>query len=304
MNEKILYIECINGISGDMTLGALIHLGADAGLIEEEIKKLNPGEFELIPNETSKNGISGINLDVRIAKHKDHTHQEQNIKAYHFAENVIDTEGDKDFDGIQNIKKYRHAEDVITKDKPKKHHDHHSHTSYTKIKKMIEQSELTENAKGIALSIFKVIGLAEAAVHKTPLDEVSFHEVGAVDSIVDIVGTAIAIDMLGIDKVYCSPVHDGQGQIECRHGIIPVPVPAVMEMLKSSDIPIVIDTEVTTEMVTPTGFGILEGLKAEVKPVIGIKPEKVGYGFGKRDTGRFNAVRIIIGEEYIEENNG
>ena len=261
MGKTVLYIECTNGISGDMTLGALIHAGANEVKIEEELKKLNPGEFELKPCFAQKSGILGIDLKVVIPESShapSHAHS------------------------------HTHSHD-------------HSHTTYTSIKNMIENSELNDNVKNMALSIFKVIGIAEAAVHDIPLEEVAFHEVGAVDSIVDIVGTAIAIDLLYVDKVYCSPVHDGQGQIECRHGIIPVPVPAVMEMLKKSEIPIVINSDVTTEMVTPTGFGILEGLHAECKPVVEMMPDFVGYGFGNRETGRFNAVRVIIGEEFDEE---
>jgi uncharacterized protein (DUF111 family) len=124
---------------------------------------------------------------------------------------------------------------------------------------------------------------------------VVFHEVGAVDSIVDIVGAAICVDLLRVDEVYCSPVHDGSGFINCRHGLIPVPVPAVMEMLKGSGISIV-GEDVNTEMVTPTGFGILKGLGAKCARLPEIRVSDVGYGFGKRDTGRFNALRVIIGE--------
>jgi uncharacterized protein (DUF111 family) len=164
---------------------------------------------------------------------------------------------------------------------------------------MIDNSDLSANAKRMARDIFAVIAQAEAAVHNRKPEHVTFHEVGAVDSVLDIAGTAVAIDILGVDKILCGPVHDGQGFIKCQHGVIPVPVPAVMEMLKLSDIPLVIETDVKTEMVTPTGFGILEGLKAEFRPTVGILPEKVGYGFGKRDTGRFGAVRAILGKEYV-----
>ncbi|MDR0356985.1 MAG: LarC family nickel insertion protein [Clostridiales Family XIII bacterium] len=249
-DKRALYFECGAGISGDMALGALIHLGADAEAVKAELLKMDIGSFDLIPNCISKNGIRGVELDVII--------RDESLR------------------------------------------DAHAHVTYRHIKALIEGSGLSDNAKRMATNIFAVIGAAEAAVHGKNLDEVAFHEVGAPDSVIDIVGTAVAVDMMGVDRICCGPVHDGCGFIECRHGIIPVPVPAVMEMLKRSDIPLVIETDVTTEMVTPTGFGILEGLKAEFLPTFGVRPERIGYGFGKRDTGRFGAVRAILGEEYAQ----
>jgi uncharacterized protein (DUF111 family) len=159
---------------------------------------------------------------------------------------------------------------------------------------MIEDSALNDNVKRMAVSIFTVIAEAEAAVHDMPARDVVFHEVGALDSIVDIVGTAVCVDMLGADEILCSPVHDGSGFIHCRHGMIPVPVPAVMEMLKGSGISIV-GEDVDTEMVTPTGFGILKGLGARCARLPEMNIIGAGYGFGKRNTGRFNALRVILG---------
>jgi uncharacterized protein (TIGR00299 family) protein len=281
--EKVLYLECVAGISGDMTLGALIHLGADAEAIKTALSSLKIGPFNLVANYVSRSGVAGIDLDVIIYDEPQHDHD------YDIAESKDDEERRRiypqDHD-LGNPVEHGH-----------KAYDH-PHTTYRQITELIENSDLTENAKRMATDIFTVIGKAEAAVHGKNLEDVAFHEVGAMDSILDIVGTAVAVDILGIDHILCGPVHDGQGFIECRHGIIPVPVPAVMEMLKTSDIPVIIETDVTTEMVTPTGFGILEGLKAEFRETVGIRPEKVGYGFGKRATGRFGAVRVILGEEY------
>lgn len=250
---KALYIECNAGISGDMTLGALIDLGADLDVIKRELSKLHiHGEYSLVANKTQRSGISGTDLDV-----------------------VIKDEEDNDDDKL---------------------HQHHEHNSFSSIRKMIENSRLNPRVKKMSTNIFSVIAKAEAAVHETTIEKVVFHEVGAVDSILDIVGTAIAVDLLDVDRIYCSRVHDGTGFIECRHGTIPVPVPAVMEMMKNSRIPIIINEQVNTEMVTPTGFGILEGLNATFTPMLEIKIEGVGYGFGNRDTGLFSAVRISRGE--------
>jgi len=166
---------------------------------------------------------------------------------------------------------------------------------------MIEGSGITEGAKRYAIAIFDVIAEAEAAVHGVLKNDVAFHEVGALDSIIDIVGVAIAVDILGISEFYCSAPHDGSGAITCQHGIIPVPVPAVMKMAEGAGVPLIIDSDVCTEMITPTGFGIIKGLGAIFSPCLGILPEKAGYGFGKRDTGRLGAVRLTIGEKYEEE---
>jgi len=166
---------------------------------------------------------------------------------------------------------------------------------------MIEGSGISQKAKTYALAIFDAIAEAEAAVHGISKEKVAFHEVGAMDSIIDIVGTAIAVDILGVSEFYCSAPRDGSGTITCQHGLIPVPVPAVMKMAEGANIPIVIDSKVSTEMITPTGFGIIKGLGAKFEPCFGILPEKTGYGFGKRDTGRFGAVRLTIGEKYEEE---
>ena len=194
------------------------------------------------------------------------------------------------------------AEVVVFPDEEPGGHDEpdhmHAHRHYSDIRQMIDESGISETAKGYAQSIFHAIAEAEAAVHQTDIEDVAFHEVGALDSIIDIAGTAVAIDLLGATDFYCSAPHDGSGTILCRHGLIPVPVPAVVEMAGGAGIPIVIDSDVNTEMITPTGFGIIKGLGAKFEPSLGIVIEKAGYGFGKRDTGRLGAVRIMLGERY------
>ncbi|MDP4183326.1 MAG: nickel pincer cofactor biosynthesis protein LarC [Bacillota bacterium] len=162
------------------------------------------------------------------------------------------------------------------------------------IELLIDASTLKQSVKDLSKKVFREIARAEAKVHNKGIDEVHFHEVGAVDSIVDIVGTAICLDLLGIKEVYCSPLHDGQGFIECAHGVIPVPVPAVMEILANSQIPLIID-DVNTELITPTGAGIIKTLCRNFGSMPIMIIDKVGYGFGKRETGRFNALRVVMG---------
>lgn len=279
---KALYFECNSGISGDMTLGALIDLGANVDMIKKELHKLHiHGDYMLIPNRTKKSGISGIDLDVIVKEDADDDDDKTEDRLVKTNDSGGNTYVLHDYDFLPN------EEDFLKK---------HEHSSFKSIKAMIEDSGLNDRVKIMAVNIFTVIAKAEAKVHETDLEKVVFHEVGAVDSIIDIVGTAIAVDLLKVDRIYCSQVHDGTGFVECRHGTIPVPVPAVMEMMRESKIPVVINEDVKTEMVTPTGFGILEGLNAEFKSKLEIKIEDVGYGFGNRETGLFNAVRISLGD--------
>ncbi|QAT41755.1 nickel pincer cofactor biosynthesis protein LarC [Aminipila luticellarii] len=241
---KILYIDCSSGISGDMTLAALVDACQQKEYLIGELKKLNLPGYELIIEKKSRNCIMMTDIDVKITA-DEREEEERNL---------------------------------------------------LEICQLIDDSDVTQNAKEISKKIFKEIAEAEARVHGKSIEQIHFHEVGAVDSIVDIVGTAVLIDYIKPDKIISSPLHDGHGSITCRHGIIPVPVPAVTAMLEGSNIP-VINENVDTELVTPTGCGIIKSLVDEIGIVKeGFTVEKVGYGMGKKETGLFGAVRIIIGE--------
>lgn len=249
---KILYFDCFSGISGDMTLGALIDLGVSVEDLKKELKKLNLSGYELSVNKTAKYGIAGTDVDV-ILTHDPHHH---------------DHEG---------------------------HEEHRHHGRNLKdIIDMIDRSELKDSVKAFGKKVFFEIAQAEAKVHHKSPEEVHFHEVGAVDSIIDIVGVAICLDLLGVKKVLSSPLHEGQGFIECQHGILPVPVPAVMEMLSGSQIPVVIN-DINTELVTPTGIGIIKCLASDFGNIPPMTIDRIGYGFGKKDIGRLNTLRIVLG---------
>lgn len=249
---KVLYLDCTSGISGDMTLAALLDLGVDKDFLVSELKKLNVDGYELIIQKKDRHSIQMMDVDVILLNQEDHQHH------------------------------------------------HHNERNLEMISKIIDNSGIAENAKEISKRIFTEIAKAEARVHGKSIGDVHFHEVGAIDSIIDIVGVAICIDALNVDVIYSSPLHDGHGFIQCRHGLLPVPVPAVMAMLEGSDIPVVQD-DVNTEMITPTGMGIIKCLAADFIKMPAMKIEKTGYGSGKRDTGRFGAVRAIMGKLYIDE---
>ncbi|MDR0423978.1 MAG: LarC family nickel insertion protein [Clostridiales Family XIII bacterium] len=317
--RKILYFDCVSGISGDMALGALVHLGADFGRLKAELGKLGLAGYEIVKRAASMSGISGVDIDVVVfggdgagcagggagcagagggrsgdgdggGRSSGHAHDHGGAGGHdHSGGHAHDHAGAHAHDhGAAGGHTHDHGGD----------HAHgagaHAHNSFGEIREMIGASGISAMAKRMSVDIFTAIAEAEAAVHGVALEDVVFHEVGAVDSIVDIVGAAICVDMLEPDRIMCSTVHDGHGSIECRHGIIPAPVPAVMEMLKGSSIKIV-GEDVPTEMVTPTGLGILKGLNAECALMPEMNISGVGYGFGKRDTGRFRGLRAIMG---------
>lgn len=171
----------------------------------------------------------------------------------------------------------------------------HIHRKLSDITELIRASSLKPSVVETSIDIFKEIALAESAVHGVDVNEIHFHEVGAMDSILDIVGCAICLDLLGIERVFSSPLHDGKGSTSCSHGMIPIPVPAVLEMLKGSNIPLVSE-DINCELVTPTGMGFIKSVAVSFGNMPVMMIENVGYGFGKRDTGRLNALRVVSGD--------
>ncbi|HEY9060158.1 MAG TPA: nickel pincer cofactor biosynthesis protein LarC [Pseudobacteroides sp.] len=298
---KVLYFDCFSGISGDMTVGALLDLGIDKELFLEELRKLNLGGCEVLIEKTTRQGIAGTDFNVIVneeyddlvkrMEQKGHLQTEMSLK--HDQDHSHDVGHNNNNDGNHN---HHHDHDHDH------HHDHSQDNSHhhehgrnlLDIEALIDASILKQSIKSISKKVFREIARAEAKVHNKSINEIHFHEVGAVDSIVDIVGTSICLDLLGVKEVYCSPLHDGQGFIECAHGIIPVPVPAVMEILANSQIPLVIE-DVKTELITPTGAGIVKTLCRNFGSMPVMIIDKVGYGFGKRETGRLNALRVVLG---------
>jgi uncharacterized protein (TIGR00299 family) protein len=291
---KILYLDCFSGISGDMTIGALLDLGIDREIFLKELSGLGLESYKIEIGTKTVNSIRGTDVNVVLLdEFSGHEHQHgQDDGHEHGQDGGYNHDHGREHD---HEHKYDHNHN----------HDHgHSHTQkergLAEIEQILDNSSLNDNIKTFSKKVFREIAGAEAKVHGQPIDEVHFHEVGAVDSIVDIAGTAICLDLLGVEKVYSSVLHDGNGFIECRHGIIPVPVPAVMEMLAGSGIPLVSE-DIGTELVTPTGMGLIKNLSAGYGRMPAMKIEKTGYGHGKRNTGRLNALRAVLGET-LDEN--
>jgi uncharacterized protein (TIGR00299 family) protein len=286
---RTLYLDCFSGISGDMMIGALIDIGGDSTFLEEELKKLKiEEEYKLDWKKMDKNGITSTKFDVILKNNTADRH-------------------DNDHDDSHEHELHHHEHDHQHEHKHHHHHEHehhhehnhnhthaHHHRKYKDIVKMIETAELSNEVKKTALGIFKKIGEAEGHIHGLPLEKVHFHEVGAVDSIIDIVGTAILLHQLEIKKVKSSAIPVGTGRIHIDHGIYPVPAPATLEMLKGVPIE---QSEVRFELTTPTGAAIVSVLVEEFCTLPSMEVKAIGYGAGTKTFKDIpNVLRVILGE--------
>ena len=284
-----LYLECYSGISGDMTVGALLDLGADKIVLENALNSLPIDGFEIKISRVSKSGLDACDFDVRLDEdNHDHDmkylHGEGHIHVQHHHNH-----GEEDFH--EHI---HHYEDINHTYSHEHHHGHgHSHRNLSQILDVIDHAEITKNAKKIASDIFTILAKAEAKAHGVSIEEVHFHEVGAVDSIVDIIAVAVCIDNLNINEVIVSPLYEGTGFIRCQHCVIPVPVPAVCEIVRDNDIDLKI-TNYEGEFVTPTGAAIVAAIKTSDKLPDKFKIEKIGIGAGKREYEKAGILRSML----------
>ncbi|MBT2689186.1 DUF111 family protein [Bacillus sp. ISL-47] len=296
---KILYFDCFSGMSGDMVIGALIDAGADASVLLEELKKLDiEDEYELKWKKIVKNGITSTKFDVVLlseGQSHGHTHEHSHSHDHHGHDHTHSHDHNHNH-SHDHEHSHSHSHDHgHSHDHTHSHnHGHHHHRSYSDIAKMIKEAGFNHHIEDMALKIFRKIGEAEGLIHGLPLDKVHFHEVGAVDSIIDIIGAAILIDQLDISAIKSSPVPVGKGRIHIDHGIYPVPAPATLEILKGVPIE---QSDVRAELTTPTGAAIISVLAEEYCSIPSMKVQSIGYGAGtKTFRDHPNVLRVIIGE--------
>jgi uncharacterized protein (TIGR00299 family) protein len=276
---RTLYLDCFAGASGDMFIGALLDCGLDFNFLKSELAKLNVEGYELSLERVDRSGISAAKFDVHLG-HSDGHHHEHS----HSHEHQHD---------------HTHSHDHHHHDQPHSHehqnpNSHEGHRSLSTIKQMIAASALSETVKQRAQAIFQRIGEAESKIHGVPIETVHFHEVGAIDSILDIVGACVGLEALEIEQLVSSPLHVGSGTFTCAHGTYPVPGPAAAEILKG--VPIY-SKEIEGELVTPTGAAIIATLAAGFGNLPAMKVERAGYGAGTRTYPKFpNVLRAIIGQ--------
>jgi pyridinium-3,5-bisthiocarboxylic acid mononucleotide nickel chelatase len=281
---RIAYIECFSGISGDMTVGALLHAGVSEDLLHRAVAALNIGA-ELRVRRVDRCGISATKVDVLVdgkladrVDDSDHVHPHETEHPHAHAH--------------RHYHNHSHSHG----------HDHHSHgpashrgrRSLSTIKNIIRKADIAAPAREMAIRAFELLGEAEAGVHNVPIESIHFHEVGAVDTIVDIVCASVGCHALCVDRFICSPLNVGGGTVKCAHGEFPVPAPATLALLKS--VPIY-SSGVHVELVTPTGAALVRALDCSFSAFPTMNVESVGYGAGSRELdGQPSVLRVSVGE--------
>lgn len=328
---RILFLDCISGISGDMTVGALCDLGVKPSTFEWELSKVDLGDFHMHFDRQQRKAIEGIKFGIHEGathrhdqdepcgceghghghhhhEHGEHGHSHGHKHEHHHANAKADEHGHEDHktcgchghhhENEHGKHCHEHGEEHCHGNGHGHHHHHeHEHVhgrSYAEIRALIEASDLSAFVKMHAVSMFHRVAVAEGKIHGKPPEEVAFHEVGALDSIADIICACVGIEQLGIDEVRVSPIFEGRGWVECAHGRFPVPAPATLEIL--AGIPLG-QIDEPFEFITPTGAAILAefGRSFDVMPALRI--EKIGYGIGSRQLeNRPNVLRAILGE--------
>ena len=282
MSKPILYLECATGISGDMAVAALLDLGASKTKLLVALDSLNVAGYSVTVSRANSHGVDACSFDVELEQEHHHEH-----------------------DGHE----HRHGLEACGQDHPHEVHEHghdhghdhghhhpHVHRNLADVTAILNSGDLPLHARELALKIFGIVAEAESKAHGKPVEEVHFHEVGAIDSIVDIAAAAVCLDDLGIDDVVVTGLSEGSGFVECQHGLLPVPVPAVSNIVAANRLPLRI-LPVRGEMVTPTGAAIAAAVRTRSALPESFTIRKIGLGAGKRDFGMPNVLRAMLIEE-------
>ena len=308
-----LYLEPFSGLSGDMLNALLLDLGADRKHLEEALKTISLDGYHLHVDRIAKSSIWGTDFDVHMEHgekdhgiagdfdhhhhdhdhdhehHHNHEHEHTHAHSHTHEEHTHEHSHEHD---------HEHTHDGHSHEHTHSHHHHHGEVRGLKeIETIILSSGVSDFVKEKSLEVFRDIAQAEANVHQMPVEEIHFHEVGATDSIIDIMSFFILWEALDIDAVYSTAVTEGSGTITVAHGVMPVPVPAVMQLRLGTSIPFSQDFDIHTELVTPTGLALFKAIRPVFAQPSNLTATKVGYGFGKRDTGKFNALRGTLLEK-------
>src|SRR6266850_38669 len=291
---RILYLDIFSGISGDMFLGALIDLGVDGRQLERELEKLPLVGYHLHISRGQKATISGVKFDVHVTNEE---HEEAHAHSQaHAGHDHSHTHAAGASEHHHHSHEHEHHEHEHHQHSSQHEHDHDHGRTFSEIKQLILKAGLSDWVKQKSVAVFQRIANAEGKIHGVPAEQVHFHEVGAVDSIVDIVGACIALELLSKPRIISAPVVEGTGWIQCAHGRFPIPAPATMEILAARKAP-VSQCEEPHELVTPTGAAILAELAESFGPFQNLAPTRIGYGLGTRDNKtRPNVLRAILCE--------
>lgn len=321
--ERTLYLECYSGISGDMTVGALLDLGADRKALDEAVESIRPlvSGFDVAIRRVQKAGIDACDFDVILDKeHENYDHDMEYLHGHHHEEEHHDHEAHHCHGEEPGVHHHEHGEGQGEHHHEHgcyhgegHHHDHehshgeghhHHHTGLQEITDVLDKAKLTDGARALALRIFGILAEAESKAHNKPVSEVHFHEVGAVDSIVDIMSAAVCLDSLkekyNITDVAISELYEGHGSVRCQHGILPVPVPATANIMETYGLPVHF-MEQQGEFVTPTGAAIAAAFRTTEQLPVKFKVVASGIGAGKRNYEKASLLRAMIVEGMTEQ---
>lgn len=330
---KCLYLECMSGISGDMTAAALLDLGAGREALERALRSLPVDGFSVAISRVKKSGLDVCDFDVRLdAAHENHDHDMEYLFGGHLPESGHSHGTDVQAETIaahvhsheheggyshEHDHNHEHGHDHEHDHNHEHGHDHshdhnhghdhdhehthghthpHDHRGMKEILEIISQADMTERAKATAVRIFEILAEAEAKAHGVSREEVHFHEVGAVDSIVDIVTAAVCLDELDVTEVIVPYLCEGNGMVRCQHGLIPIPVPAVANIAQAHGL-VLKPTEIQGELVTPTGAAIVAAIRTADRLPERFTIQKIGLGAGKRQYERPSILRAMLIEE-------
>lgn len=278
MDGRMLYFECYSGISGDMAVAAMLDLGADRDALDRALSSLDLDGFRTEVTRVSKSGLDVCDFNV-ILEVDNHDHDMGYLYGHeHHHDNGH--HGDHDEHDHDDHGAHHHGD------------HHHPHRGLPEILSIIDRADMTDGAKAVSRKVFEIIGAAEAEAHGVPIDQVHFHEVGAVDSIVDVVALGVCIDSLGVSRVCFSELYEGTGCIRCQHGVIPVPAPAVANIASAHSLPLRI-TPSQGEYVTPTGAAFAAAVRDSDVPA-SFTIDRIGLGAGKRESERSGILRAML----------
>jgi hypothetical protein len=281
---RIAYIDCFSGIAGDMFLGALIDAGVPEQVLRDTTAALNIG-VSLKVEKVDRSGISSVKVHVleggQLADQADAREEQQSPNGW--------------TQQLRTQHEHKTGHPHTHEHEPAAHEHNHAHgRSLTEIRRLIQNSALADPVKQMAIRTFELLGESEAKIHNVPVDRIHFHEVGAVDAIIDIVCACAGVHHLGVDAWFCSPINVGGGTVVCAHGTFPVPAPATADLLRGMP---TYSARVQKELVTPTGAALLRMLNPTFGPQPPMRVERIGYGAGTRNTQDFpNVVRLSVGE--------
>lgn len=325
---QTVYLECNSGISGDMTVAALLDLGADEQVLRNVLKTIPDQNFSVEISRVKKSGIECCDFCVKLdGEYENHDHDMEYLHGHEEGHSYEHRHGHEEGHSHEHRhgheerhshehshgheewhshehgheEGYSHEHGHVHKDRydhdcEGEHHLMHAHRGIAEIEQIVSACEMTEHAQKLALKIFHILGEAEAKAHGVPLEQIHFHEVGAIDSIVDIISAAVCLDNLQADRVIVPKLCEGHGTVRCQHGILPVPVPAVANILESYGLKVHI-MELQGEFVTPTGAAIAAAVMTDDTLPEAFHIRKIGIGAGKRTYERPSILRAMLIEE-------